>query len=60
MEREPKSAVRLEPRLKRTAEIVRLSADDQRQIAEAILNPPQPTPALRRAAGRYRKLFGAE
>lgn len=41
-------------------EILRLSAQDQRQIAKAILNPPEPTPALRRAARRYRKLFGAE
>jgi uncharacterized protein (DUF1778 family) len=41
-------------------EILRLSAEDQRQIAKAILNPPEPTPALRRAARRYRKLFGVE
>jgi uncharacterized protein (DUF1778 family) len=41
-------------------EIIRLSAEDQRQIAKAILNPPKPTLALRRAARRYRKLFGAE
>ncbi len=40
-------------------EIIRLSIEDQRQIAEAILNPPQPAPALRRAAKRYRELFGA-
>jgi uncharacterized protein (DUF1778 family) len=39
-------------------EIIRLSLEGQRQIAEAILNPPEPTPALRRAARRYRKLFG--
>ncbi len=41
-------------------EIIRLSAEDQRQIAEAILNPPEPAPALRRAAKRYRELFGVE
>ena len=41
-------------------EIIRLSAEDQRQIAEAILNPPAPTTALRRAAKRYRELFGVE
>jgi len=41
-------------------EIIRLSAEDQRQIAKAILNPPKPTPALRRAARRYRELFGVE
>lgn len=41
-------------------EIIRLSLEDQRQIAEAILDPPEPAPALRRAAKRYRKLFGVE
>jgi uncharacterized protein (DUF1778 family) len=39
-------------------EIIRLSIEDQRQIAKAILNPPQPAPALKRAARRYRELFG--
>jgi len=41
-------------------EIIRLSVEDQRQIAEAIINPPKPTPALRRAVRRYRELFGVE
>jgi uncharacterized protein (DUF1778 family) len=41
-------------------EILRLSAEDQRQIADAILNPPEPAPALRRAAKRYRELFGVK
>ena len=41
-------------------EIIRLSAEDQRQIAEAILNPPVPTPSLERAAKRYRELLGVE
>jgi uncharacterized protein (DUF1778 family) len=41
-------------------EIIRLSLEDQRQIAEAILNPPEPVPALKRAAQRYRELFGKE
>jgi len=40
-------------------EIIRLSMEDQRRIAEAILNPPEPTPAMKRAARRHRKLFGA-
>jgi len=40
------------------AEIIRLSLEGQRQIADAILNPPKPTPALKRAAKRYRNLFG--
>ena len=41
-------------------EILRLSLEDQRRIAEAVLNPPEPTPALRRAFERRRALFGAE
>lgn len=41
-------------------EVVRLSAEDQRQIAEAILHPPEPVPALRKAFQKYRDLFGAE
>lgn len=39
-------------------EIIRLSIEGQRQIAAAILNPPAPTPALKRAAKRYRDLCG--
>jgi uncharacterized protein (DUF1778 family) len=41
-------------------EIIRLSREDQLQIAKAIINPPKPGPALRRAARRYRELFGVE
>jgi uncharacterized protein (DUF1778 family) len=41
-------------------EIIRLSVEDQRQIAEAIINPPKPGPALLKAARRYRELFGVE
>jgi len=39
-------------------EIIRLSIEGQRQIAASILDPPAPTAALKRAAKRYRKLFG--
>jgi uncharacterized protein (DUF1778 family) len=39
-------------------EILRLSVEDQRQIAEAILNPPDPAPALRRAFERHNRLLG--
>ena len=39
-------------------EIIRLSLEDQRQIASAILNPPAPTKALKKAWKRYRELFG--
>jgi uncharacterized protein (DUF1778 family) len=41
-------------------EIIHLSIEGQRQIAEAIINPPKPGPALRKAARRYRELFGVE
>jgi uncharacterized protein (DUF1778 family) len=40
-------------------DIIRLSVEDQRQIAEAILHPPDPAPALRRAFQRHRELFGS-
>ena len=40
-------------------EIIRLSIEDQRRIARAILNPPAPTAALRRAAKRHRLLIDA-
>jgi len=41
-------------------EIIRLSIEGQRQIAAAILKPPAPTPALKRAVKRYRDMFGLE
>jgi len=41
------------------AEVLRLSLEDQRRFATALLNPPKPNAALRRAARRHRKLFGA-
>lgn len=41
-------------------EIINLSIEDQRQIVEALLNPPEPTPALIRAVKRYRELTGVE
>jgi len=41
-------------------EIIRLSADDQRRFAEALLDPPEPNEALRRAAEAYRRLVGPE
>jgi uncharacterized protein (DUF1778 family) len=37
-------------------EIIRLSVEDQRLLAEALLNPPEPAPALVRAAEHYRRL----
>ncbi len=40
------------------ADVVRLSLEDQEHVAKAILKPPAPTPALRRAAKRHRELLG--
>lgn len=40
-------------------QIIRLSVEDQRALAEAILNPPPPTPAMERAIDRYRTLIKA-
>ncbi len=39
-------------------EVVRLSAEDSQRIAEALLDPPEPAPALIDAAGRYREVMG--
>jgi uncharacterized protein (DUF1778 family) len=38
--------------------IVRLSVEGQRQFAEALLKPPRPSTALRRAVRRHRRLVG--
>lgn len=38
-------------------EIVRLGIEDQRALADAILNPPPPNAALKKAAERYRTLI---
>lgn len=38
-------------------QIIRLSVADQRALVEAILNPSEPTPALRRAQKAHRRLF---
>jgi uncharacterized protein (DUF1778 family) len=35
-------------------EIIRLSAEDQRRFAEALINPPEPNAALRRAKQAHR------
>jgi uncharacterized protein (DUF1778 family) len=39
-------------------EIIRLSAEDQHQIATAILDPPVPTAALKKASRHHRNVFG--
>jgi uncharacterized protein (DUF1778 family) len=41
-------------------EILRLSLEDQHRIAEAVMHPPEPAPALRRAFQRRRALIGGE
>ena len=42
------------------AEIIRLSAEGQRRFAEALLNPPEPNAALKRAFEHHRRLVGHE
>ena len=41
-------------------EIIRLSREDQLQIADALVSPPEPSPALKKAFRRRRELFGIE
>ncbi|MGH6715728.1 MAG: DUF1778 domain-containing protein [Bradyrhizobium sp.] len=41
------------------AQIIRLSVEDQRAIAAAILNSPSLTPAMERAVVRHRKIISA-
>jgi uncharacterized protein (DUF1778 family) len=36
---------------------IRLSLEDQRAFVEALLDPPEPTPSLRRAFRRHRELI---
>lgn len=42
------------------AEVIRLSLADQECFAQALLSPPQPTPALKRAFARRSKLVRAD
>jgi uncharacterized protein (DUF1778 family) len=42
------------------AEIIRVSLEDQQEIARSILEPPAPTPALKRAFRRRRALISGE
>ena len=42
------------------AEVIRMSLADQECFAQALLSPPQSTPALERAFARHRKLLRAE
>ena len=40
-------------------QIIRLSVEDQRAFAEAILNPPLLTPAMERAVKRHHRVIAA-
>ena len=42
------------------AGVIRLSLADQQCFADALLSPPKPTPALKRAMARHDKLLRAE
>jgi uncharacterized protein (DUF1778 family) len=42
------------------AEFIRLSLADQERFAQALLSPPKPTPAFKRAIARRNKLLRAE
>jgi uncharacterized protein (DUF1778 family) len=43
-----------------TMQVIRLSVEDQRAFAQAILAPPPPNDALKRAAAAYRTLIKAD
>jgi len=40
------------------ASLVRLSLSDQQLFAQALISPPEPNAALKRAVDRYNKLLG--
>lgn len=42
------------------AEVMRLSLADQEAFAQALISPPKPAPALKRAIARRRSLLRAE
>ncbi|CAI10344.1 conserved hypothetical protein, with unknown function (plasmid) [Aromatoleum aromaticum EbN1] len=42
------------------AEVIRLSLADQQRFADALLSPPKPSTALKRAMAKHDQLFGAE
>ena len=42
------------------AQIIRLTAEDQRRFVDLLLNPPPPAPALVRAQEAHAALFGSE
>ena len=40
-------------------EMIKLSVEDQQRFADALINPPPLTPAMKRAVARHRSLFGS-
>lgn len=50
------SAVSMAQKTIEETQIIRLAVEDQRAIADAILDPPPLAPAMERAIDRYRKL----
>lgn len=42
------------------AGVIRLSLADQRRFADALLSPPRPSAALKRAMARHDKLFASK
>jgi uncharacterized protein (DUF1778 family) len=40
-------------------EMIKLSIEDQERFAQALINPPPLTPAMKRAIARHRSLFGS-
>ncbi len=40
-----------------SSHVIRLSVEDQRRFAEALINPPEPNEAMKRAAQQYRLLI---
>lgn len=42
------------------SEVIRLSLADQQRFADALLDPPKPAPALKRAMARHGKLLRPE
>jgi len=40
-------------------DIIRLTVDDQQRFADVVLNPAPPTPAMKRAVQRHRRLIGS-
>lgn len=41
-------------------DVIRISAEDQRRFAEALIDPPKPNAALLRAVEHHRRLVGGE